>query len=107
MPNLAAIQTFSTQELRILQTMLQRQVNTPLTSSCGRLFDAIASILGLRQQTKYEGQAAIELEFVINGLESDEQYEFEILAPVTADKASPIIVDWVATAKEILEDIHS
>jgi hydrogenase maturation protein HypF len=107
MPNLAPIQAFSTQELGILQTMLQRQVNTPMTSSCGRLFDAIASILGLRQQTKYEGQAAMELEFVINGLETDEQYEFEILTPVTADKVSPIIVDWTMTVKEILEDIHS
>ncbi|MEI2580238.1 hypothetical protein V5G28_016050 [Scytonema sp. PRP1] len=68
MPNLVPIQAFSTQELGILQTMLQRQVNTPMTSSCARLFDAIASILGLRQQTKYEGQAAMELEFFINGL---------------------------------------
>jgi hydrogenase maturation protein HypF len=107
MQNLAPIQAFSTQELGIVQTMLQRQLNTPLTSSCGRLFDAIASIVGLRHQTKYEGQAAMELEFIINGLETDEQYKFEILSPVTPDRASPIIVDWTALIKEILEDIHS
>ncbi|SHO48217.1 carbamoyltransferase HypF [Desulfopila aestuarii] len=46
----------------VINTMLANGFNTPLTSSCGRLFDAIASLLSIRQHISYEGQAAIELE---------------------------------------------
>ena len=46
----------------IVGQMLESRFNTPLTSSCGRLFDGIASLLGLAHFTSYEGQAAMQLE---------------------------------------------
>jgi hydrogenase maturation protein HypF len=50
------------EEKAIFTTMLERGLNSPLTSSCGRLFDAVAALLNVRHIVSYDGQAAIELE---------------------------------------------
>ena len=50
--------------IAIVEAMLARRLNCIDTSSCGRLFDAVSSIVGLRQEVSFEGQAAIELEMV-------------------------------------------
>jgi hydrogenase maturation protein HypF len=64
-------------ERSIVETMLARRINTAQTSSCGRLFDAVASLIGLRQHVNFEGQAAIELE-AIAAPSIEEHYSFEI-----------------------------
>jgi hydrogenase maturation protein HypF len=51
-------------ERKLVRSMIAHRVNTIETSSCGRLFDAVASLIGLRQQINFEGQAAIELEAI-------------------------------------------
>ncbi len=55
----------------VLSRMIERGINTPLTSSCGRLFDAVAALVLKRTQVDYEAQAAIELE----GVAIDEPYD--------------------------------
>jgi hydrogenase maturation protein HypF len=96
---LPPIQAFCPQDLKILKTMLDRQIDTPVTSSVGRLFDAIASIVGLRQRSQFEGQAAMELEFSADELQTSEYYGFDILKP---DSAS--VVNWQPALQEILDD---
>ncbi len=49
-------------EISILAQMMNQKINTPYTSSCGRLFDAVSSLIGLRDEVNFEGQAAMELE---------------------------------------------
>ncbi|MGH7928408.1 MAG: carbamoyltransferase HypF, partial [Candidatus Binatia bacterium] len=54
--------SISTGQMELVTSMIARGVNSVPTSSCGRLFDAVAAILALRHQVNYEGQAAVELE---------------------------------------------
>jgi hydrogenase maturation protein HypF len=65
-------------ELRTIEQMLERRFRTPLTSSAGRLFDAVASIAGVADRVSYEGQAAVQLEWLASQHASDGSYPFEI-----------------------------
>jgi hydrogenase maturation protein HypF len=49
-------------KIELLLQMIRKGINCPLTSSCGRLFDGVAALVGLRETAAYEGQAAMELE---------------------------------------------
>jgi hydrogenase maturation protein HypF len=74
--------------------MLRRDVNAPRTSSAGRLFDAVASITGLRDRCSFEGQAAIELEFAAEASPSGETYPMEL---------KDGILDWEPLIRSILK----
>jgi hydrogenase maturation protein HypF len=102
--SLDPLQAFSEHELNLLKVLLQRHLNAPITSSVGRLFDAIASILNLRQRSQFEGQAAMELEFALEGVETDEYYPFEVLESIPARDGSAIAIDWAATLQGVLKD---
>ncbi len=65
-------------KLEILVRMIQQGINSPLTSSCGRLFDGVAALIGLRETVAFEGQAAMELE-MIQDRESGVLYDVEVL----------------------------
>jgi hydrogenase maturation protein HypF len=75
--DLAPIQAFRPPERRLLAQMLSRCLNAPLTTSAGRLFDAVAALVGLQQQVTFEGQAAMALEFAVDG-EVEDAYPIAI-----------------------------
>ncbi len=75
--DLPPVAFFNQQERTILRQQLQAKVNTPLTSSMGRLFDAVAALAGVRQEVTYEAQAAIEFEALVDP-DCQEVYDFQI-----------------------------
>ncbi|MGZ5031222.1 MAG: Kae1-like domain-containing protein, partial [Methylobacter sp.] len=91
---------FSAQELNLLQSALSRELNCPRTTSVGRLFDAIASLLGLCHINGYEGQAAMALEQSATSSASNQHYDFHI------QQQTPLIIDWKITLQQLLEDKH-
>ncbi|MDX6710887.1 MAG: hydrogenase maturation protein HypF [Blastocatellia bacterium] len=80
-----------------LSRMAAKGINSPLTSSMGRLFDAVSSMLGLRETVNYEGQAAVELE-AIAAPGCVQGYEFEI-------DASRGVVRAEALIRHVVEDL--
>lgn len=67
LPELPLLDEIPAAELKLLLQMMAKGINSPLTSSCGRLFDGVAALLGLRTKNNYEGQAPLELEMSITG----------------------------------------
>jgi hydrogenase maturation protein HypF len=63
---------------RVIEQMLERGLHTPPTSSAGRLFDAVASLAGVRDCVSHEGQGAIELEWLATQVPSDGAYPFAL-----------------------------
>jgi hydrogenase maturation protein HypF len=61
---LASIGQVTEVEIEVIKRQIERKINSPLSSSMGRLFDAISALLGIRSEIDYEGQAAVELEMV-------------------------------------------
>ncbi len=74
--NLPFLKTVDSPKPAVISQMIFRRVNSPLTSSLGRLFDGVAAICGIRNQVNFEGQAAIELEMLAADT-ADSTYEYE------------------------------
>jgi len=96
----APLHTFSPQELTVLRQMLRKGIHCPPTSSAGRLFDAVASLLGLQQFAGFEGQAAMALQFAAEAGNTEDGYPVEL-----ARREGDIVVDWGPMLQVLLGDI--
>jgi hydrogenase maturation protein HypF len=97
-------------ELELIARQTDHGLNTPETSSAGRLFDAVAAVMGIRTEIQYDAQAAVELEMAAEGVDTDAVYPFDIsvvggvkivllqrlLAGVLADRAAQVPVPEMA-----------
>ncbi|MCF6289626.1 MAG: carbamoyltransferase HypF [Desulfobacterales bacterium] len=86
-----------------LVQMMEKGINSPLTSSCGRLFDAVAALLNLRYTVSFEGEAAAMLEMVLPGHDHDQGvYDFAI-----REKAGvPVQLDIAPIIKGVVQDLR-
>jgi hydrogenase maturation protein HypF len=128
MRELEPVRSFEPRQLELLRVALQNRLNTPWTTSAGRLFDAVASLVGLRQISRFEGQAAMELEFALSEVRTEQAYPLRLLPGKTgftaSEQADPkpangrprgpndpgqsvmIMVDWEPMIWGLLEDVR-
>ncbi len=97
------VEHFSKAERNTLAGMLEKGVNCPTTSSAGRLFDAVASLCGLRQTASYEGQAAVEVEYAARR-HSGMRPTYAM--PILPGEAGPWVLDWGPTLEAICEALR-
>ncbi len=103
-PDLPCIASFSAEAARVVGGMLATRLNAPLTSSAGRLFDALASLRPPATSTSFEGQAAMELEFARAPAATGSQaYPFS--SATSADALT--IVDWEPMVRGVLDDLRA
>lgn len=95
--HIPAISSIQKDALDLLHSQLEKNLNCPLTSSMGRLFDAVSALIGLRTAVNYEAQAAIELENAVDECVHD-AYAFEIFDSC---------ISFSSLLKAILNDMYS
>ena len=100
MVDLAPLRAWSEREREVLDRVLDRRVMTPITTSAGRLFDGVAALAGIRQSVRYEGQAAMELEWAA-GRSSDDPY------PLPVIDGEPMVLDWRPLVRRVVEDARA
>jgi len=98
--NIPFLKNLNVQKLSIILKMLESGLNSPITSSCGRLFDGVAAISGLRPKVNYEGQAAVEFEQCIRD-DYEEGYNFSIV-----NEHSRIILKWDKMIRQLVKDVE-
>jgi hydrogenase maturation protein HypF len=97
------IQLLQNNDVKIINQMLDKGLNSPLTSSAGRLFDGVSAIIGLKNIANFEAQAAMELEFATDDVKTNDYFEFSI------DELTDgtLIFNWHDIIKGVAEDIKS
>jgi len=106
MRHLPSIQSFPVSHLKNLSVMASRKMNSPLTSSAGRLFDAVASLTGLCHVAGYEGEGGKALESSLKGWINTGRYSIP-LGDKPVHPSGEIEADWEPTIREIIHDIEN
>ncbi|MDM8542459.1 carbamoyltransferase HypF [Desulfococcaceae bacterium HSG9] len=98
--NLPLFEQVGDQKIRFIADMINKKINSPLTSSLGRLFDGVAAIIGLCNHISFEGQAAMNLEMIAaDSVETSYNYEL--------DYQEVCLILWQPLIRGIVQDMHN
>jgi hydrogenase maturation protein HypF len=107
--DLPAVNAACGDDLSMLRAMLENKINTPDNSSMGRLFDAVAALVGVRGEANYEAQAAIEFEALADPTE-ERSYPFDIIVPeifTKVDVSSSLEISPLPMFVELVNDLRT
>lgn len=105
--DLPVIPSLSAAERRLFRSMLGKKINTHYTSSVGRLFDAVAAIVGLRQYVEFEGQAAMDLEFASLDHRTTKSYRVLLTPAPDGDSGPRWHLDFAPMVNDLLADVEN
>jgi hydrogenase maturation protein HypF len=92
---------FGAVDAAVLARMMERSCSAPRTTSMGRLFDAVAALVGLGEQARFEGEAAMALEFVAESVDAVEPYA------VGLQPGDPLVVDWEPLVRAVIDEVRA
>jgi hydrogenase maturation protein HypF len=92
---------------RFLARMIEREISAPKATGAGRWFDAVASLVGVRDTVSYEAQAAIELEALARGSFDDRAYPFVVDAHAGSSSRAPFVVEMRPTIRAVAADVRA
>ena len=94
------IELLKNPDCKIIRQMLDKNINSPVTSSCGRLFDGISAIIGINHSANFEAQAAMDLEFAADDYDTNDYFAFSI-----DEISGKLVFNWHQIVKDIVSDI--
>ena len=98
-PTTPGLESFTDRELGVLASMLAKDINSPITTSAGRLFDAASAITGLASVSSFEGHGAMALEFAA-AQAGAEPYPMDVIR-----SDGPLMLDWGPMIEAMVDDI--
>ena len=91
---------FTERDHHILHDMLAKDINSPATTSMGRIFDAVSAFCGVRMENSFEGQAAMELEHLASTSGIEDVY------PVVVEDVDGLLMwNWIPMFESIIDDV--
>jgi hydrogenase maturation protein HypF len=101
-PGLPFLKSIDQRQIAVLLQMMDKAINSPLTSSLGRLFDAVAAMVGMRNKVAFEGQAAMELEMIAaDSVSGDYDFSWEETG------SGPIPIHTASIIQGVVDDLKN
>ncbi len=106
--HLPPLQSLGHKITRSLVELLDKEVNCPITTSIGRLFDGVSALLGLSQVASFEGEAAIALEFLADCEKRQTQPQpYRIPLETPSESQGPWVANWRPLISDIVKELSS